>query len=64
MQSEHHKHNPRSGITSFSAEEEFAEACRASAEAYRNMRNRVRMRFHEAQQEAYISWAAWDEEAS
>ena len=46
---------------SSSAEEEFAEACRASAEAYRNMRNRVRMRFHEAQQEAYISWAAWDE---
>lgn len=58
---EKHVNNPQPGITFPLTEERFAEACRASAQAYRDMRNRIRMRFREIQQETYMFWAAWDE---
>jgi hypothetical protein len=39
----------------------LADAFSASARRRRAIRNRLGMRFREAQQEAYASWAEWDE---
>jgi len=41
---------------------EFAEERRASARKYNDLRNQLRLAFRAAQQEAYGSWCAWDEE--
>ena len=60
MQKKYVKHNSQPEAISPLTEEEFAEACRASARKYSTRRMQLGLMFRAAQEEAYATWDAWD----